>query len=173
MHDRLVSFTAAVAVAALATTARPAIAQDKSSQHFLTKAIEGNFAEVQMGELAEKNGQNAEVKTFGQMLQQDHSAANQKALDAAKKLGVNAPSAPNAKQKADYEKMAKLQGPAFDKAFAQHMVMDHKKDIAEYKKASTKGDDAGQYAKDSLPVLEKHLQTAQSLQKGAAKSSTR
>jgi putative membrane protein len=136
----------------------------------LAKAIEGNLAEVQMGELAQKNGQSADVKSFGQMLQQDHSAANQKATDAAKKLAVNAPSAPNAKQKADYDKMAKTQGAAFDKAFAQHMVMDHKKDIAEYKKAAKKNDDAGQYAKDSLPVLEKHLQTAQSLQKKAGKS---
>jgi putative membrane protein len=172
MNDRFATFTAALAVALLATAA-PSTAQDKSTKQFLTKAIEGNLAEEQMGELAQKNGQNAEVKSFGQMLQQDHSAANQKAMDAAKKLGVNAPSAPNPKQKADYDKMAKLQGAAFDKAFAQHMVMDHKKDIAEYKKASTKADDAGQYAKDSLPVLEKHLQTAQSLQKAAGKNSTR
>ena len=172
MHDRFATLAAALAVAVFAT-AVPATAQDKSRQQFLTKAIEGNLAEVQMGELAQKNGQNADVKSFGQMLQQDHSAANQKAMDAAKKLGVNVPAAPNAKQKADYDKMAKLQGAAFDKAFAQHMVMDHKKDIAEYKKASTKGDDAGQYAKDSLPVLEKHLQTAQSLQKSAGKSSSR
>ena len=137
---------------------------------FLMKAIEGNFAEVQMGELAQKNGQSAEVKSNGQMLQQDHGAANQKAMDAAKKLGVNAPSAPSSKQKADYEKMAKTQGAAFDKAFAHHMVMDHNKDIAEYKRAANKDDDAGRYAKESLPVLEKHLQTAQSLQKNAGKS---
>jgi putative membrane protein len=172
MYDRFAPFAVAVMLA-VGATAASAVAQDKSSQQFLTKAIEGNLAEVQMGELAQKNGQNAEVKSFGQMLQQDHSAANQKASDAAKKLGVNAPSAPNAKQKADYDKLAKLQGPAFDKAFVQHMVMDHKKDIAEYKKASTKGGEAGQYAKDSLPVLEKHLQTAQSLQKSAGKSATR
>jgi putative membrane protein len=155
---------------ALAAVALPAKAQDKGSQAFLTKAIEGNFAEIQMGELAQKNGQSSDVKSFGQMLQQDHGAANQKATDTAKKLGLNAPSGPNAKQKADYNKMAKAQGAAFDKEFAQHMVMDHKKDIADYKKAAKKNDDAGQYAKDSLPVLEKHLQTAQSIQKSASKA---
>jgi predicted outer membrane protein len=143
MQDRAAALGAALVVAVFAT-AGPATAQDKATQRFLTKAIEGNLAEVQMGELAQKNGQNADVKSFGQMLQQDHTAANQKAMDVATKLGVNAPSGPNAKQKADYDKMAKLQGGAFDKAFAQHMVMDHKKDIAEYKKASTKSDDAGQ-----------------------------
>jgi putative membrane protein len=168
MNSRLLAST--ILTLAVFTTAVPATAQDKASQTFLAKAIEGNLAEVQMGELAQKNGQSAEVKSYGQMLQQDHSAANQKATDAAKKLAVNPPSAPNPKQKADYDKMAKWQGAAFDKAFAQHMIMDHKKDIAEYKKAAKKNDDAGQYAKDSLPVLEKHLQTAQSLQKKAGKS---
>jgi putative membrane protein len=53
------------------------------------------------------------------------------------------------------------------------MVMDHKKDISEYKRAANKNDEAGQYAKESLPVLEKHLQTAESLQKNAAKSAGR
>jgi hypothetical protein len=59
-------------------------APDKASTTFLVKAIEGNFAEVQMGELAQKNGQSPGVKSFGQMLQTDHSAANEKAMDAAK-----------------------------------------------------------------------------------------
>jgi len=81
--------------------------------------------------------------------------------------------APSPKQKADYDKMAKAQGAAFDKAFAEHMVMDHKKDISDYKRAANKNDEAGQYAKESLPVLEKHLQTAESLQKNAAKSAGR
>jgi putative membrane protein len=169
MRTRPVTLAIALVFAVMAVGA-PAEAQDKAGQAFLTKAIQGNFAEVQMGELAQKNGQSADVKSFGQMLQQDHGAANQKATDAAKKLGVNPPSGPNAKQKADYDKMAKTQGRAFDKEFAQHMVMDHKKDIAEYKKAAKKNDDAGQYAKDSLPVLEKHLQTAASLQKNAGKA---
>jgi hypothetical protein len=62
--------------------------------NFLVKT-EGNFAEVQMGELAQKNGQSPAVKSFGEMLQSDHSAANEKALDAAKELGVKAPEAPN------------------------------------------------------------------------------
>jgi putative membrane protein len=169
MHNKFSGPTSLVVVALLSMTSA-ASTQDKASQQFLTKAIEGNFAEVQMGELAQKNGQSADVKSFGQMLQQDHSAANQKATDVAKKLGVTASLGPNAKQKADYEKMAKAQGAAFDKAFAQHMVMDHKKDIAEYKKAAKKNDDAGQYAKDTLPVLKKHLQTAQSLEKNASKA---
>jgi putative membrane protein len=58
-------------------------AQDKASQKFLKEAIEGNLAEVQMGQLAQKNGQSDGVRSFGQMLQKDHSDANQKATAAA------------------------------------------------------------------------------------------
>ena len=149
---------------ALSLFISPVLAQDKASQKFLTEAIQGNYAEAQMGELAQKNGQRADVKSFGQMLATDHNAANQKAMEAAKSLSVNAPSGPDAKQKADHEKMAKMNGAAFDKMFAKHMVADHKKDIAAYQKASKKQDAAGQYAQGSLPTLQKHLEEAQKIQ---------
>jgi len=102
-------------------------AKDKPSEAFLKKAIEGNYAEVSMGELAQKNGQSDGVRSFGKMLSTDHAAANQKARDAAKGMGMNPPSGPNTKQKADYDKMSKMSGTDFDKTFATHMVADHQK----------------------------------------------
>src|SRR3954470_11206314 len=106
---RLATFT----TTAFLLIASTALAQDKAAQKFLTEAMQGNFAEVQMGELAQKNGQSQDVKSFGQTLVTDHSAANQKAGEAATALGITPPAGPNDKQKADYEKMAKLNGPAF------------------------------------------------------------
>jgi putative membrane protein len=144
-----------------------AMAQDKASKKFLTEAIQGNLAEVQMGKLAQENGSSEGVKSFGQMLEKDHSAANDKAMAAAKSAGVTAPTSPSTKQKADYDRMSKLKGAQFDRAFAQHMVTDHKKDIAEYQKESKKNDAVGSYAKEALPTLQKHLQAAQSLESPA------
>ena len=143
-----------------------ASAKDKPSEAFLKKAIEGNFAEVSMGDLAQKNGQSDAVKSFGKMLSTDHAAANQEAMDAAKGMGMNPPSGPNAKQKADYDKMSKMSGANFDKTFATHMVADHQKDIAQYKKASKMKDAAGEYASRQIDTLEKHLDTAKSLKPG-------
>jgi putative membrane protein len=142
-------------------------AQDKQSQSFLTEAIQGNLAEVQMGQLAQKNGANQGVRSFGQMLETDHKQANQKATEAAKSLKVTAPTEPNAKQKSDYERLSKLNGSMFDSEFVQHMIMDHEKDIKDYEKASSMSDAAGNYAHESLPVLRKHLETAQSLKPAA------
>ena len=147
----------------LALSMAGAAAKDKGSETFLKKAIEGNFAEVSMGELAQKNGQSEDVKSYGKVLSTDHGAANQKAMDAAKGLGMNPPSGPNAKQKADYDKMLKMSGAAFDKMFATHMVADHQKDIAEYKKAAKNKDAGGEYAAGQIDTLQKHLEAAKSL----------
>jgi putative membrane protein len=161
---RMVSTGAATFLALLMTGAA---AKDKGSETFLKKAIEGNFAEVSMGDLAQKNGQSDDVKSYGKMLSADHAAANQKALDAAKTMGMNPPSEPNAKQKADFDKMSKMSGTGFDKMFAKHMVADHQKDIAEYKKATKNKDAAGEYAAGQINTLQKHLEAARSLKPGS------
>src|SRR6188472_1139540 len=54
-------------------------ASAKPNQAFLTDAVQGNLAEISMGQLAQKNGGSDGVRSFGQMLVQDHSAANEKA----------------------------------------------------------------------------------------------
>ena len=152
-----------VALSVAILLASPCFAQDRASQKFLKEAIEGNFAEVQMGQLAQKQGSSDGVRSFGQMLEKDHSDANKKAVDVANSLGMTPPTEPSKKQKADYDKMSKMSGTQFDKAFATHMVTDHKKDIKEYERASKLKDAAGPYATETLPVLRKHLDAAQAL----------
>jgi putative membrane protein len=148
--------------------AGPAAAKTPPGKAFITKAIQGNLAEVQMGQLAQEKSQNADVKSFGQMLVKDHGDANAKATDVANQLGVTPPEEPSKKQKADYAKMSKLSGDAFDKQFARHMVMDHKKDIREYQADTKKKDATVDYASQTLPTLQKHLETAESLTKSLA-----
>ena len=62
--------------------------------------------------------------------------------------------------------MAKMSGTDFDKTFVTHMIADHQKDVAEYKKASKMKDAAGEYASGQIDTLEKHLETAKSLKPG-------
>ena len=149
--------------AAIALSAPAAWSQDKASQTFIKNAIEGNLAEIQMGQLAQKNGSSEGVRSFGQMLERDHTDANQKAMTVAKDIGVTPPNQPNAKQKAEHDRMLKLTGTRFDSEFARMMVADHKKDITEFQKEAKKNDAAGSFAKETLPTLQKHLEAAQSL----------
>ena len=156
MTHKLVLIGATAAVLAVTS----AWAADKRDQTFIKDAIEGNLAEVQYGQLAQDKGQSDAVKSFGQMLVTDHSDANQKATAVANRIGVTPPSEPNAKQKAMYDKLSKLSGPTFDREFAKEMVQDHKQDISKFQQSSKKQNDpVGDFANQTLPILQKHLQT--------------
>jgi len=96
---RYYHYLLALVIALMASTSA-ASAKDSASGAFLKKAIEGNYAEVQMGKLAQKNSQRDDVKAFGQTLVNDHDAANQKAIDAAQSMNINPPTGPSAKQQA-------------------------------------------------------------------------
>ena len=160
-------------MAGLLLSSAEASAQSKSaaSQKFISHAVEGNLAEVQMGQLAQEKGTRDGVRAYGQVLQQDHSAAAQKATAVATQMGVNPPTEPNKKQKAMHHSLARLSGAAFDRKFASEMVKDHNKEIASYQKASKKQNDpAAAYAAETLPTLQKHLATAQSLNAGPSRS---
>lgn len=142
-----------------------AFAAAQSDQHFLKESIQGNLAEVDVGNLAQQKGQSQGVKDFGATLAKDHAAANEKAEKAASTLGVSPPSEPSAKQKALYKKLSALSGEQFDKEFVRSMVKDHQEDIAKYEKESNSGSGAAaDYAKAILPDLHKHLDMAEHLQ---------
>ena len=147
-----------------------AMKPDPADQAFLKEAIQGDLTEVMMDELAQKQGVSDGVKTFGEMLAKDHGEHLTKLQAMAKQMGMEVPAAPSAKQKADHDKMAKMSGAQFDRAFAMHMVDDHKQDIAKYQAQAKKSGPLADLAKETVPVLQKHLQMAQSLNKPAPTS---
>ena len=135
----------------------------KADQTFLIEAIEGDLAEINMGKLAQEKGQSWEAKQFGQMLEEDHRQHLQKAKDTAQQMGLMPPAEPNAKQKKMYDQLSKLSGPQFDQEFAHHMVTDHKQDITMYEKEAKLKGPLADFAQQTIPTLQKHLQTAESL----------
>jgi putative membrane protein len=56
-----------------------------------------------------------------------------------------------------------MSGAQFDKEFAQHMVKDHKEDIGKYEKEAKSKGPLAQFAQQTIPTLQKHLQTAERL----------
>jgi putative membrane protein len=134
-----------------------------NDQRFMTEAIQGDLAEVKMGKLAQEKGQGDNVKQFGKMLEQDHADHLQKAQQLADKNGLKAPTEPNAKQQRAYEKLSGLSGSKFDAAFARDMVNDHEMDVSKYRKEANSNSDLADFAKQTVPVLQKHLQAAEAL----------
>jgi len=111
-------------------------------RQFLKTAAEGGMAEVELGKLASEKGSSDEVKQFGQRMVTDHSKANEELKQVATSKGVDVPKNLNAKHKATRDRLAKLSGADFDKAYMKDMVQDHEKDVSEFRAESTKAKDS-------------------------------
>lgn len=132
---------------------------------FIKEAAVGGMEEVTLGQLAAQKATDPDVKNFGQKMVDDHSKANDQLKQLATQKGVTVASAlPPSKQK-DVDKLNKLSGAAFDKAYVSMMVQDHKKDVAEFQKESTKAKDTDVkgFAANTLPTLQDHLKMIQDI----------
>ena len=140
---------------------------DKVSEVFIRDAVQGNLAEIQLGQLAQEKTQSAEVKSYAQMLVTDHSTANEQAEKVAKQIGITIPTELSLSQKTTYNRMSKLSGTAFDRAFVAEMIAGHKTNITRFQNEAKKKDDpAADFANQMLPTLKKHLDAAQQLEPG-------
>lgn len=140
-------------------------AMSQQDKEFAKKAAAGGMAEVKMGRLAEANGSSANIKSFGQKMITDHSAANASLKTAAAKDNVALPDNPSPDEQQTIDKLSKLNGDAFDREYAKTMVKDHSKDVQLFRKEADSGKDPElkAFAQKTLPKLEEHLRLAKQL----------
>lgn len=134
--------------------------QDRS---FAEHAMAGGSMEVQLGKMATERAQSQAVKDFGQRMATDHGKANQQLSQIASSAGVAPPKELPRDQRKTVDKLSKLKGAEFDRAYMSAMVDDHKKDINEFRKQADKGENAElkSFAQQTLPTLQEHLTLAQ------------
>jgi putative membrane protein len=173
-----------VGTVALALAAAPAFAKGKkqaakngkaASDHaFVTEAAKGGMAEVELGKLAADKASSDQVKQFGQRMVTDHGKANDELKSLAQQKNITLPTEINAKDKATHDRLSKLSGAAFDRAYMQHMLADHRTDVNEFKKESTSGKDPDvkAWAGKTLPTLEEHLKQARDANRAVGTSGT-
>lgn len=133
---------------------------------FILKAEQDNLAELQTIKLAQKKSKNTAVQTTIQQYWADHTQASNQLKQLLPQLGLTVPTTLDAKHQATYHKLAVLSGKQFDKAFAKAQAQDHQQDVAAFKHelAQAKNPQVKQYAETMLPVLQKHLLAAKSLE---------
>lgn len=138
---------------------------DAHDSTFVKKAAQGNLAEVQLGHLALEKSSSPEVKKFAQRMIDDHSKAEDQLKQVASEDNVTLPDSPNAEQKATKDRLEKLSGESFDRAYMKDMVTDHTKDVSEFKMEAkdAKNPAVKNYASQTAPILESHLKQARSI----------
>lgn len=162
-------FTTAVAAVCLLTM--PAFAQsakltDPQIAHI---AYTAGVIDVTAAKQALTKSQNKEVRAFADDMVRDHEAVNKQALDLVKKLKVtpedNDTSRALTKQAADKQaELAKLSGPAYDKAYVANEVAFHKAvddALAKQLIPSASNAELKGLLETGLKIFEGHLQHAE------------
>jgi putative membrane protein len=134
---------------------------------FAINAAAGGQAEVRLGQLATANAATPAVKQFGERMVTDHTQANQELAEIARKQNLTLPARPEASDQVTEQRLSNLKGHAFDSAYIRDMVQDHQKDVADFRKESESGQDPElkAFAAKYLPVIEQHLQMAQTAER--------
>jgi putative membrane protein len=169
MKTLFLAFTMAIASVVASASA---IAADKSTvssadKAFVMKAAQGGMTEVQLGQLAADKGASQDVKDFGSKMVTDHGKAGDELKSIATSKGLTLPDKLDDKHQMMVDKMSKLSGADFDKAYVPAMVKAHKADDALFAKEAKSGDDADLKAfadKTDTDVVKMHLKMIEDIQ---------
>jgi putative membrane protein len=132
---------------------------------FAMDAKRGGMEEVQLGELAKQKAANPAVREFGERMVTDHQKANDQLKHIVQQKGALVPTSLSHHETSRVDRLQKLSGAEFDKAYISDMVSDHKTDVKEFEKASKNLSDPElrAFAEKTLPTLQEHLRQAEGL----------
>jgi len=142
----------------------PAKVDDKK---FVKDAAIGGLIEVELGKLAADKGSSDAVKQFGQHVVETQTKTNEQLKDAAARAGYSIPESLDTKHHGRVDKLAKLSGAEFDKAYIKDQVKENEADVRAFQDESQGGTNSAvkAFAANTLPTLEAQLTMAKDLRK--------
>jgi putative membrane protein len=138
----------------------------RGDRKFIDEAADSGMFEVQIGQLAASKATDPNVRSFANMLVDQHTAANNELVKIANARGVELPAAPKHSLRSEIDKLGSKNGAEFDRDFVRTVgIKAHEKDIKLFEKASRDVKDAElkAFVDKSLPMLREHLAAAEKL----------
>lgn len=136
---------------------------------FVEEASAKGLANVEISRLALEKG-SASTQEYARKIINDHENVNQKLAEIATQQNVEISNEPNMVAKAK-KMMLELRDDSFDEAYASDQVEVHNETIELFKNAASA--DLGklsEFASETLPKLEEHLEMAKKLEQEAAET---
>jgi putative membrane protein len=138
------------------------LASDKT---FVKDATEANAIAVELGKLAQEKGSSEAVKDFGKRMVETHTQADEELKQAAAKASIEVPTRAPRKIKKTEDKLAKLSGRDFDRAYTKIILSEHKDNVKAFEREAEAGKvpDVRDFAAKTLPKLQAHRKLAEQL----------
>lgn len=140
-------------------------AEPRTDAEFASKIAQSGKFETKAGMIAQQRSQSADIKTFGQLMVQDHTRADKELTALAAKKGWTIPTELDAKHQEKLTRLERLSGAEFDRAYTEMMTKGHSKAAVTFRQASQGAQDADfkAWASKTLPEIENHLAHSEKL----------
>ena len=136
-----------------------------TDRRFLARAYADGMAEVEFGRMALQKASNDTVRQFAQRMVDEHTKTNEQLKRFAQTKGAVLTDNLDPAHRARRAAMEKLDGEAFDRAYIQGQIRDHRGAVERYRGQARGGRDEElkKFAADTLPTLREHLEKARSM----------
>ncbi|MFA5678353.1 MAG: DUF4142 domain-containing protein [Pseudomonas sp.] len=134
------------------------------AEDFFEEASALGVAEIETGQKALEQSDNAEIRAFAERMIKDHAAANEKMAKLAADKGVDISDEAKLMDRARTMILQARDGESFDAAYANNQVSAHERTIELFERASRSDDtEVAAFARETLPKLKEHLEEARKL----------
>jgi len=139
----------------------------QEDKRFLGQVTQASLLNVAMGKLAAEKASSPAVKEFGTKMASDHERGLAIFKKVADRDGVPFDTQLDSSHKARLEKLAKLSGPEFDRAYIKDQLKAHQRMVSYFQSEADNSTDsmANRVAANLLPAVQKHLNDAKDLNK--------
>jgi len=156
-----------------AGTAGPASFPSRvDDRQFAHDAAIAGLSNAELGKLASEKASSEDVRQFGKKLVDDQTKTNDKLKQVAGQQNISIPNALDSKHQSQIDKIAKLSGPEFDKAFLKQQLKEQENEVRDFSDEAKGGTDPNvkTFAAGTLPNLQQQLEVAKNLNKSAKKA---
>jgi putative membrane protein len=146
-----------------------------TDKDFVKNLYESSATEVQLGKLAQDKASSDAVKELGRRMVEAHTQTSQQLKQAAAPLNIQVPTEPPRKAKKAEEKLAKLSGTDFDRAYAKMATDEQKQAVKQFEREAKGGRVPGikEFAAKNLPAEQERQKQAEELASAATGTSAR
>jgi putative membrane protein len=132
----------------------------KADKKFAKAAMQSDWAELQIGNLALQKSTNDQVKKIAKKIVDDHTLTADALRAMAPNKGLTLPTQTDAKHVVMMSKMSGYSPEEFDKAFLEGQSKDHHMVVEMFQKESSNGNDPDlkAFAAKYLPAIQEHTQ---------------
>jgi putative membrane protein len=136
-----------------------------TDKDFIRNVAESSATEVQLGKFAQDKASSDAVKELGKRMVEAHTQTGQQLKQAAAALNVQVPAEPPRKAKKAEDKLAKLSGTDFDRAYAKMAADEQKQAVKQFEREARNGKVPGvkEFAAKNLSAEQERQKQAEEL----------